>query len=91
MQRLAEVYQVEDIFLEARTAETDGRLEELGPDTRVETDGVRDLVDVRASRLTDGRKRVDRRDTLGEHGVGGELRKLRRPKANIQNALLTVR
>ena len=87
MQALGEVDQVENILLEARSTKADGRLEELGADTRVTADGVRNLVDVRASRLADGRKRVDGGDTLGEHRVGRELGELRGPEADGEDAL----
>ena len=89
VQALAEVYQVKDILLEARTTETNRGTQEFGADTRVIADSVCDLVNVGTSSLTDGRERVDRRDTLGEHGVRGQLRQLRRPEAYSENALGT--
>lgn len=88
MQALAQVDQVEDILLEARSTKADRRLQELGADTRITADGVRDLVNVRASRLTDGGKRVDGGNTLSEHRVRGELGKLRGPEADGEDALL---
>ena len=76
MQALGEVHEVEDVLLEAGPAEADGRAQELGADTRVESDRVRDLVDVRARRLADRGERVHGRDALGEHRVRRELRQL---------------
>ena len=76
------------VLLETRTSETDGSLQELGSDTRVLSDGVGDLVDVGTGGLTDGTEHVDGRDTLGEHGVGGQLGELGRPKSDGQDPLL---
>ena len=73
VQALGEVDEVEDVLLEARAAEADRRAQELGPDARVEADGVRDLVDVRAGRLADRGERVHGRDALCEHRVRCEL------------------
>lgn len=87
VEALAEVDQVEDILLEARSTETDRGAEELVANTRIETDSVCDLVDVGTGDLTDGGEGVDGRDTLGEHGVGGELGKLGRPEANGEDLL----
>lgn len=66
----------------------DGRLEELGAHSSVLTDSVGDLINVGTSSLTDGREGVNRGDSLGQHGVGSELGKLRRPEADSQNSLL---
>lgn len=66
----------------------DRRLEELGTHSSVLTDSVGDLVNVGSSSLTDGREGVNRGDSLGQHGVGSELGKLRRPEAHGQNSLL---
>lgn len=88
VQALAEVDKVQNILLEARTTEADRRPQELGSNSRVETNSMCDFVDVGASRLTNGRKRIDGGDTLCKHGVRRELGQLRRPKADIQNALL---
>lgn len=87
MQGLAEVDEVEDVLLEARATEADGCAQEFGADARVVADSVGDLVDVGTRRLADGGERVDRRDTLGKHRVGRELRQLRRPEADGQDAL----
>jgi hypothetical protein len=63
-------------------------LEELGSHSRVLSDGESDLVNVGSGSLTDGRKGVDGRDSLGQHGVGSELGELGRPKTNSQDPLL---
>lgn len=59
VQALAQVNQVEDILLEARTTETDRRPQELGSNSRVESNSVRHFVDVGTRRLADSRERVD--------------------------------
>lgn len=71
VERLAEVDQVEDVLLEARSSESDGSFQELGSDTGVETAGVRDFVNVGSGDFADGRKGVDRGDALSKHGIGG--------------------
>jgi hypothetical protein len=48
---------------------------------------VGDLVDAGTGGLADGRQGVDRRDTLGEHGVGGELGELGRPEADGEDTV----
>jgi hypothetical protein len=63
-------------------------LEELGSHSRVLSDGKSDLVNVGSGRLTDGRKGVDGRDSLGQHGVGSELGELGRPKTDSQDPVL---
>lgn len=65
----------------------DRRLEELGTHSGVLTDSVGDLVNVGPSSLTDGREGVNRGNSLGQHSVGSELGKLRRPEADGQNSL----
>lgn len=70
MKRLGEVDEVENVLLEARSTETDRRLEELGTDARVNSARVGDLVDVGTGGFADGGEGVDGRDTLGEEGVG---------------------
>lgn len=54
-----------------RTSESDGSLEELGPDAGIPSTGVGDLVNVGSGGLADGGERVDGRDALGEQRVGG--------------------
>jgi hypothetical protein len=69
MQALAQVNEVKDIFLEARTTETNASLEEFRPDAGVVANGVRNFVDIGACRFTNGRQGIDRRNALGEHGI----------------------
>jgi len=103
VQRLGQVDQVEDVLLETGTTEslpvstpsphdpclTHNRcLQELGANSRVLADGVSDLVNGGTGSLADGRQSVDRRDTLGEHGVGGELGELRGPQADSKDSVL---
>lgn len=71
VEALGEVDEVEDVLLEARAAEADGGLEELGAHARVAADGVGDLVNVGAGGLADGGEGVDGGDALGEHRVCG--------------------
>ncbi|RUS34123.1 hypothetical protein BC938DRAFT_482319 [Jimgerdemannia flammicorona] len=67
---LSKVRQVEDVFLEAGTAEADRGLEELGANASVLADSVGDLVNVGARGLADGGEGVDGGDALGEEGIG---------------------
>lgn len=73
VQAFAEVDKVENILLETRSTETDRGAQKLVAYTAVVADGVGDLVDVGTGSLADGGEGVDGGDTLGEHGVGGEL------------------
>ena len=57
-------------LLEARAAEADARLEELGADARVDADGVRDLVHVGAGDLVRGQARLEGGSSAGELGEG---------------------
>jgi hypothetical protein len=67
---LGKVNEVENVFLETRATEPDRGPQKLGPDARVTADGMRDFLNVGARRLAYGRECVDRRDTLGQHGIG---------------------
>ena len=87
MERLREVHQVEDILLETRTTEADGRAQEFGANTGIVPDSVRDFIDVGTCRLTDRGECVYRGYTLSEHGVRREFRQLGGPKTNGQDAL----
>jgi len=77
VQALTQVNQVEDIFLEARTAEANRGTKEFIADTRIIADSVGYLVDVGASGLANGRESIDGGNTLGEHSISGELGELR--------------
>mmetsp|Transcript_6070 Transcript_6070/g.11072 ORF Transcript_6070/g.11072 Transcript_6070/m.11072 type:complete len:310 (-) Transcript_6070:1243-2172(-) len=86
--RLTEVDQVKDIFLEARSAESDRGVEEALPDASVHSHGARDLGNVGAGRFAQRRDGIDRRHALGEEGVGHQLRQLRRPQVGSENLFL---
>ena len=75
MKTFAEIHQVQDVLLEARSAETNGSFEEFGSDAGIETNSVRNLVDIRACGFTNCGQRVDRRDSLGQHCVCSQLGK----------------
>ena len=73
VQTFTQVHQVQDILLETRASETDGRLQEFRANARIVTDGVGNFVDVRASGFADCGESVDGGYTLGKHGIGSEL------------------
>ncbi len=75
----AEVDEVEDILVEAGTAEADAGVEELGADPAVHADGACDLGDIRLSLFTEGGNSIDRGDPLGEEGIGNQLGELAAP------------
>lgn len=87
VEALGEVHEVQNVLLEARAAEADRAVEELGADAVVGAHGARDLVHVGARGLADGRDGVDARDALREEGVGDELRQLRGPDVGGDDAL----
>ena len=82
---LAEVHQVENILLEARSSKSDGRVQESLSDTIVHTHGTRDLQDIRSSGLAKGRDGVDAGHALSQEGVGDQLGKLGRPQVGGQD------
>jgi thiol-disulfide isomerase/thioredoxin len=75
---LADVDEVEDVFLEAGATEADTGIEEFRANAGVFPDGVGDFIHVRAGGLTEGGHGVDGGDALCEEGVGRELGELRR-------------
>ena len=77
MKALAEVHEVEDVLLEARSTEPNRRAKEFRTDAGVESNSVGDFIDVCTSGFADGREGVDGGDTLREHSVGSELGQLR--------------
>lgn len=89
VQALAEVDQIEDVLLETTASETDTGLQELGTDSGVKAASIADFVDIGARSLADCGKRVDGRNPLGQQGIGGELRKFRRPEVHGDNLLMT--
>jgi hypothetical protein len=84
---LGKVDKVKNILLEATATETDTSHQELVTNTRVNTNGAGNLVNISTSLLANGGDGVDGRDTLSQHRVGNELGKLRRPNVGGQNAL----
>ncbi len=84
----ANVHQVQDVLLEARSAETDAGVQELRSDSRVLADGVRDFRDVGASRLAESGHGIDGRDSLRQECIRCELRKLGGPQVGSQDAIL---
>ena len=84
---VAQVDQVQDVFLETGSAETDGGFQELGTYTRVGANGVGDFFYIRAGGFAQGRDGINAADALGEEGVGRELRQLRRPYIRGDDAL----
>mmetsp|Transcript_10884 Transcript_10884/g.21739 ORF Transcript_10884/g.21739 Transcript_10884/m.21739 type:complete len:484 (+) Transcript_10884:310-1761(+) len=84
---LANVHEVEDVFLEARAPEPHRRVEELGADAVVKGQSALHLVHVRVRGLAQGRDGVDAGHALGEKCVGHELRHFGRPQVGGQNAL----
>eukprot|EP00982_Pelagococcus_subviridis_P008354 30835-Pelagococcus_subviridis.AAC.14 len=85
---LADVREVEDVLLEARPAEPDGRVQELRADPRVLPERVRNLGHVRARGLAQRGHGVDGGDSLREKRVRGELRELRGPQVRGDDPLL---
>ena len=85
---LADVREVQDIFLEAGPAEAHGGVQELGTDAAVRADGVRHLRDVGARGFAQSGHGVDGGDALGEKGVGGEFGELRGPEVGGDDLLL---
>ena len=90
MEGLGQVDEVEDVLLEARSSESDLSLEELGANSRVLADSVRDLVNVGSSGLADGGERVDRRDSLEEEGVDMNEYQKNRFSSNIVKTLFST-
>ena len=84
---IAEVNEVEDVLLETGTAEADGGFEEFRTDPRIHADCAGDFIDVGTRCLAKGGDGVDRRDSLGEEGVGDEFGQLGRPEIGGEDAL----
>jgi hypothetical protein len=87
MAALGKVDKIKNVFLEAASTEANGSLQEFGTNASVISDGVGHLVDIGTRGLADGRKGVNGGDALGKHGIGGELRKFRRPKSDSEEAV----
>lgn len=88
VERLRKVDQVEDIFLETRSTETNRRFQELGTDSRISTDGVGDFINVRSGSFTDSGKSVNGRNSLSEHSVRSELGEFGRPETDGEDSVL---
>ena len=84
---LAEVNQVENVLLEARSAKPYRSLEKLRSDAGVLSDGVGHLVDVRPRGFAESGDRVDRRNTLREKGIGDQFGKFGRPQVRHDDFL----
>lgn len=87
VETLGKVDEVEDVLLETRPAKPDRRPQKLGPNASILAHSIRDLLNVGPRRLTNGRERVNGRNSLCQHCVGGQFRQLRRPEANGQDAI----
>ena len=90
METFRKIYEVEDIFLETRTTESDRSAQKFGPNSRVFSDRMSDFLDVGSRRLANGGQRIDGRYTLGQHRVGREFRQFGRPEADGQDAISPV-
>jgi thiol-disulfide isomerase/thioredoxin len=77
---LADVDEVEDVFLKAGATETDVGVEEFRANAGVFPDGVGDFIHVHTGGLTEGGHGVDGGDALRKEGVDRELGELRGPK-----------
>jgi thiol-disulfide isomerase/thioredoxin len=77
---LADVDEVEDVFLKAGATETDAGIEEFRANAGVFLDGVGDFIHVHAGGLTEGGHGVDGGDALRKEGIDSELGELRGPK-----------
>lgn len=65
-----EINQIENIFLETRTAESDRSAQKFGPNSRVFSDRVSHFLDIGSCRLANGGQRIDGRYTLRQHRIG---------------------
>ncbi len=77
--KTAQVHQVEDVFLEAGSAEADARLEKFGADAAVRAHGVRDFGDVGVRLFTKRRYGIDGGYPLRQKGVGHQFGKFGAP------------
>eukprot|EP00760_Papus_ankaliazontas_P012579 PhM_4_TR15406/c0_g1_i1/m.8621 len=88
IEALAQIHQVEDIFLETRPAEADRCLQELGAQAAVVANGAAHLVDVGAGLLAQSADGIDGRNALRQEGVRGQLGEFRRPHVRRDDALV---
>ena len=59
MTALGQIHEIKNVFLEARAAKANTRLEELVANARVVPDRVRNFINVGACRLADRGERID--------------------------------
>ncbi len=86
MEGFAEVNEIEQVLLETRAAKTDRGLEKFRTDARVHADGAGDFVDIGTGGFAEGGDRIDRRNALGEEGVGDQFGKFGRPEVGGEDA-----
>ena len=84
---LAEINQIQNVFLETGTAKANARLQKLRPDARVRANRTCHFRDVRTRLLAKLGKRIHTGNALREKRVGRQFRQLRRPNIRRQNAL----
>mmetsp|Transcript_114686 Transcript_114686/g.364506 ORF Transcript_114686/g.364506 Transcript_114686/m.364506 type:complete len:601 (-) Transcript_114686:1196-2998(-) len=85
--RLTDVDQIQNVLLEARAAEADGRTQELGPNARVGSNGSGYLGNICSRLLAQERYRVDAAHSLCQHSVGDQFGQLRAPQVCRQDSL----
>ena len=66
--------------METRTTESDRCFQEFRTDAGVASDRACHFIDIGSCGFAEGRNRVDRRDALGEEGVGNQFGQLGRPE-----------
>jgi hypothetical protein len=84
---LGKVNEVKDVLLEARATKADRCPQKFGPNPRIPANSVGNFLNVGPRRFADSRERVDGRDTLGQHRIGGQFGQFRGPEANSQDAV----
>ena len=85
---LADVDQVEDVFLEAGATEAHTGVKKLGADSGVFPNRVGYLVDVGAGGFAERGHGVDGGDSLRQERVGGQLGELRGPQVGCDDVIL---
>lgn len=86
-QRFADVDQVQNVLLEARTSKAHRGLEEILANTTIHSDRRGHFVHISSRLFAQSADGVDRRDTLGQERIGHELGQLRGPQVGGQNSL----
>merc|ERR1719203_443754 len=85
---LADVHQVQDVLLEARTTEAHGSPKELRTNPRICADSPRDLSHISARLLAQLRNGVHAAHALSQHGIGNKFLQLGAPEIRSQDSLL---